>query len=65
MDVKGTDFDAERIMYASYNQEFYKTISEAQILSNKMVEEDKLFYNFQVNNNASVTSSTGQLFVSF
>ena len=47
----------------SYNDEFYSTLSNMKFLSLTMLPEDKLFYHFEKNNNASITSTAGQAFV--
>jgi len=47
----------------SYNDEFYSTLSNMKFLSLTVPPEDKLFYHFEKNNNASITSTVGQIFV--
>ena len=47
----------------SYNDEFYSTLSNMKFLSLTIPQDDKLFYHFEKNNNASITSTTGQIFV--
>ena len=47
----------------SYNDEFYSTLSNMKFLSITVPPEDKLFYHFEKNNNASITSTAGQAFV--
>ena len=47
----------------SYNDEFYSTLSNMKFLSLTVPPEDKLFYHFEKNNNASITSTAGQVFV--
>ena len=47
----------------SYNDEFYSTLSNMKFLSLTIPPEDKLFYHFEKNNNASITSIAGQVFV--
>ena len=47
----------------SYNDEFYSTLSNMKFLSLTVSPEDKLFYHFEKNNNASITSTAGQIFV--
>jgi len=46
----------------SYNEEFYNTLSNLKFLSLSVCKEDKLFYHFEKNDNASITSTTGQIF---
>ena len=47
----------------SYNDEFYNTLSQLKFLSLTFPSEHHLFYHFEKNNNASITSTTGQIFV--
>ena len=47
----------------SYNDEFYNTLSNLKFLSLTIPNENQLFYHFEKNNNASITSTTGQIFV--
>lgn len=47
----------------SYNDEFYNTLSGLKYLSVTIPPENKLFYHFEENKNASITSTTGQIFV--
>ena len=47
----------------SYNDEFYNTLSNLKFLSLTILNENQLFYHFEKNNNASITSTTGQIFV--
>ena len=45
----------------SYNDQFYSTLSGLKFLSLTIPPEDKLFYHFEKNNNASITSIAGQV----
>ena len=47
----------------SYNDEFYNTLSNLKFLSLTIPNENQLFYHFEKNNNASITSTTGQIFI--
>ena len=47
----------------SYNDEFYNTLSNLKFLSLTIPAENRLFYHFEKNNNASITSTAGQIFV--
>ena len=47
----------------SYNDEFYNTLSQLKFLSLTIPAENHLFYHFEKNNNASITSTAGQIFV--
>jgi hypothetical protein len=55
------EFTDEQLL-RSYNEEFYSTLSGLRIMSMPL-EHNKLFYNFEQNDNASVSSTTGQLLV--
>ena len=50
-------------MLKSYNEEFYGTLQKEKNLSVPLTDDNKLFYNFEQNINASVSSTTGQLLV--
>jgi hypothetical protein len=50
-------------MMKSYNEEFYSTLSQVKIMSLPVIPEKKYFYNFEQNDNASISSTTGQLLV--
>jgi hypothetical protein len=45
---------------SSYNEEFYTTLSNLKFLSCTIPQDDILFYHFETNKNASLTSSTAQ-----
>ena len=49
--------------YKSYNEEFYNTLSQLKFLSLTIPPENHLFYHFEKNNNASITSTAGQIYV--
>jgi hypothetical protein len=54
----------EEQMLKSYNEEFYATLSTAKIMSLPLIpENNKLFYHFEQNENASVSTTTGQILV--
>ena len=53
----------EEQKYKSYNDEFYNTLSQLKFLSLTIPPENHLFYHFEKNNNASITSTTGQIYV--
>ncbi|MCQ2819524.1 MAG: hypothetical protein MJ252_19855 [archaeon] len=48
-------------MESTYNQEFYNSLSNLKFLSITIPEENKLFYHFEQNKNASVSTTTGQI----
>jgi len=52
----------EEQMLRSYNEEFYTTLNKERDLTAPM-GDNKLFYHFEQNMNASVSSTTGQLIV--
>jgi hypothetical protein len=45
----------------SYNEQFYSSLSNMKFLSMTIPDENKLFYHFEQNENASVTTTTGQV----
>ena len=47
----------------SYNEEYYSSLSNLKFISVTIPEENKLFYHFEHNPNASVTTTTGQMYV--
>ena len=49
----------------TYNQEFYNTLDNLKFLSLSIPDEDKLFYHFEQNENASVSANAGQVLKSF
>ena len=57
----GEKFTDEQ-MLRSYNEEFYSTLSHLKLASLPPID-NKLFYRFEQNENASVSSTTGQLLV--
>lgn len=54
----------EEQMLKSYNEEFYNSLSSVKIVSLPMIpEKNKLLYHFEQNENASISTTTGQLLV--
>ena len=49
----------------TYNQEFYGTLENLKYLSLSVPDEDKLFYHFEQNDNASISATAGQVLKSF
>ena len=49
----------------TYNQEFYNTLDNLKFLSLSAPDEDKLFYHFEQNDNASISANAGQVLKSF
>ena len=49
----------------TYNQEFYTTLDNLKFLSLSVPDEDKLFYHFEQNENASISATAGQVLKSF
>ena len=45
----------------TYNQEFYNTLDNLKFLSLSAPDEDKLFYHFEQNENASISANAGQV----
>ena len=55
----------EEKLQSTYNEQFYSSLSNMKFLSMTIPDENKLFYHFETNENASVTTSTGQVLKSF
>lgn len=53
----------EEQMLKSYNEEFYNSISTFKFNSLPILPDEQLFYHFEQNDNASVSTTTGQLLV--
>jgi hypothetical protein len=55
----------EERMIKSYNEEFYNTLynSNIKVVSLPIIPDNKLFYHYVQNENASVSTSIGQLLV--
>ena len=49
----------------TYNQEFYTTLDNLKFLSLSVPDEEKLFYHFEQNENASISANAGQVLKSF
>ena len=49
----------------SYNDEFYNSISEIKMINVPIEKDNRLFYEFEYNENASVSTSSGQILVIF
>jgi len=47
----------------SYNEDFYNTLTNFRMINFPIESDNKLFYNFHQNENASVSTTTGQLMV--
>lgn len=47
----------------SYNKEFYKNLAEIKIIDLPIEKEKRLFYHFETNENACITSSISQIAV--
>ena len=47
----------------SYNEEYYNSLSGLKIINVPIEYDNKLFYHFEQNENASVSTTTGQLLV--
>lgn len=47
----------------SYNEEYYNSLSEIKMINVPIEKNDKLFYQFEHNENASVSTSIGQFLV--
>lgn len=53
----------EEQMLKSYNEEFYTSLTNAKIISLPLIHDSRLFYHFEQNENASISTTTGQLIV--
>jgi hypothetical protein len=54
----------EEQMLKSYNEEFYNSLNNFKFMSLPVLpNEARLFYHFEQNENASVSTTTGQLLV--
>lgn len=59
---KRTTFsEKEEKMLKSYNEEFYTSLKSLKFIKNPLPQDEKLFYHFEQNENASVSTTTGQL----
>ena len=59
--TKATFSEKEEKMLKSYNEEFYTSLKSLKFLSKQLPQNEKLFYHFEQNENASVSTTTGQL----
>ena len=48
-------------MLKSYNEEFYTNLKSLKFIKNPLPPDEKFFYHFEQNENASVSTTTGQL----
>jgi hypothetical protein len=56
----------EEQMLKSYNEEFYSSLSNVKIMSLPIIpDNNRLLYHFEQNENASISTTTGQLLVIF
>ena len=54
---------AEGHSLKSYNEEYYNSLSNFKMINVPIDSDYKLFYHFEQNENASVSTTTGQLLV--
>jgi hypothetical protein len=47
----------------SYNEEYYNSLSNFRMINVPIENDHRLFYHFEQNENASVSTTTGQLLV--
>lgn len=47
----------------SYNEEFFNSLAEIKMINVPIEKDNRLFYQFEHNENASVSTSAGQLIV--
>ena len=55
----------EKSVVDNYNEQFYSTLNNLKFLSLSIPDEDRLFYHFEENENASVSATTGQILKTF
>lgn len=53
----------EEHMLRSYNEEFYNSLHNVKIMTMPLPSDNRLLYHFEQNDNASVSTTTGQLLV--
>ena len=58
---KSSFSEKEEKMLKSYNEEFYTSLKSLKFLNQQLPQNEKLFYHFEQNENASVSTTTGQL----
>ena len=58
---KKSMMEKEEKMLRSYNEEFYSSLRSLKFLSESLPQNEKLLYRFEQNENASVSTTTGQL----
>jgi hypothetical protein len=56
---------AEGHTLKSYNEEYYNSLSNCRMINVQIDSDNKLFYHFEQNENASVSTTTGQLLVKY
>ena len=59
--INTIEFLPDRDKMESYNKTFYKNLEEIKIINLPIDQEKKLFYNFETNSNASMTSTIHQI----
>jgi len=55
----------EGINLKSYNEEYYNSLSNIKMINVPIESDYKLFYHFEQNDNASVSTTTGQFLVNY
>jgi hypothetical protein len=61
--ITGLDNIPEGQPIKSYNEEFYNSLSEIKMINVPIEKDNRLFYQFEHNENASVSTSAGQILV--
>lgn len=49
----------------SYNEEYFSSVAEIKMINVPIEKDNKLFYEFEFNENASISTTTGQINVIF
>ena len=62
-DLDNLEYLPEKEKLKSYNKEFYKHLEEIKITDIQIEDDKKLFYHFETNINASLTSTVSQISV--
>ena len=55
----------EEQILKSYNEEYYNTLSSVKMINVPIENDHRLFYHFEQNANASISTTTGQLLVKY
>ena len=62
-ELDNLEYLPEKEKLESYNKEFYKNLEDIKITDIQIEDDKKLFYHFETNINASLTSTISQITV--